>query len=116
MGKDTQRGHQIDKVSKRVRCLECNSYQLTSNKRGYSFSFMFKVLFIMLGLSMILNSFKALISMVIYIYTIYYIISILATLSFFLSFPTALISGFIGRNKVLYGCMKCESKWLASEK
>lgn len=107
--------------SKSIICSKCNSTQIMSIKRGYSFSLMFKVLLSMIGVCVL----------VFLIFTVMYesrvfdsldimwlsfgVVGVIAVL-LVLAVPTAMLCGFIGRNNIVNGCMNCGSKWMPIKK
>ncbi|MFC1286681.1 hypothetical protein ACFUP3_19275 [Bacillus paralicheniformis] len=94
-----------------VVCKKCKSNQVVGNKRGYSFGLMFKVLFSMIGIGIISRLLFGLMNN--FINTL---IIVPVGICFFLSLPTALLCGFIGRGDIINGCMNCGNKWKAGKR
>ncbi len=115
-----------------VACRKCRSQQIVANKRGYSFSKMFKTFATMFLLPLVL--------IVIGIFGSYLlfanvklgsstgsgtagggmdgfiaIVAIICWISMSLSVPVSILVGFVGRNEIVNGCMNCGFKWRAGK-
>jgi hypothetical protein len=99
-----------------VICKKCKSNQVVANKRGYSFGLMLKVLFSMIGVGVAGLVIVTLSLEFGHGIELFYGIGVVMGFPLFLSLPTALLCGFIGRNNIMNGCMNCGNKWLAGKK
>lgn len=95
------------KVHNEVVCIKCNSNQVIANKRGYSFKLMFLVFFSILVFSVLLFIVSPLFSDL----GIFLVLSTIVVGLFIVSLPVAILCGFIGRSKIVNGCMSCGRKW-----
>ncbi|WCN36883.1 hypothetical protein [Aneurinibacillus uraniidurans] len=93
-----------------VTCRKCKSTQVVANKRGYNFLNMFLGLVIMVIGSLACTALSS------YFWRFNTNFSggmaIISFLLFILTIPVAILSGFIGRSKLVNGCMNCGHKWM----
>ncbi|MCB5236867.1 hypothetical protein [Niallia circulans] len=98
-----------------VVCRKCKSTQVVANKRGYSFGLMFKVLFSLIGIGLVIKIIGGLIGSALDSFIMRYYASIPLFISIFLGLPISILCGFKGRNSIVNGCMNCGNKWLAGK-
>lgn len=103
---------------KKVICKKCKSPQIVANKRGFSFARMFITLFLILVIG------------ILYSMSIVYVVSstldlpdftvklieVFGMLLFLMGIPLPLIMGFMGRSKIVNGCMNCGNKWMPGKR
>ncbi|MET3684430.1 DNA-directed RNA polymerase subunit RPC12/RpoP [Alkalibacillus flavidus] len=94
-----------------VVCSKCHSKEIVANKRGYSFSIMFLVLFSFILLAIVVMLANALFSDLYFMF-----FGMLSGMILGLSLPVAIVSGFVGRSNIVNGCMNCGHKWLPKSK
>ncbi|AMA74129.1 hypothetical protein ACH33_15760 [Aneurinibacillus sp. XH2] len=101
-------------TSNTVACRKCKSTQVVANKRGYSFLNMFLWLVIMGGGAL------ACIALSSFLMErnedAYQVIAIIFVLLSTLTIPVAILCGFVGRSKIVNGCMNCGHKWMPTKK
>lgn len=110
-----------------VTCRKCRSQQIVANKRGYSFSNMFKTLGWM-GLLPLILVLVGTVGAYIFMQSAridsggsegtdgFIIIGIICWISISLSLPVSILVGFVGRSEIVNGCMNCGFKWRPSKK
>lgn len=109
-------GNHTESTSKNtVTCRKCKSTQIVANKRGYSFANMFKTL----G-SIIFIGILSIVFVTVYMWygissssssSVAGAFGAIGMILLFLSLPTSILVGFIGRNEIVNGCMNCGFKW-----
>jgi len=115
--KQSNQASNLKENDNKILCKKCKSNQVVANKRGYSFGLMFKVLFSMIGIGVLLLIISRLLGALMDdVLNLYIILVVPVALCFFLSLPTALLCGFIGRGDIVNGCMSCGNKWKPGKK
>ncbi|GCD83648.1 hypothetical protein PTHTG4_27120 [Parageobacillus thermoglucosidasius] len=98
-----------------VVCKKCKSNQIVANKRGYSFKTMFLVLMSMIVMLVILVSIAIQFEDFLFDTGIDDILFIPIFIIILLGLPISILSGFIGRNTLVNGCMNCGYKWIPAK-
>ncbi|SFS99981.1 hypothetical protein SAMN04488601_11714 [Paenibacillus sp. 453mf] len=109
-----------------VTCRKCKSQQIVANKRGYSFSNMFKTLGWM-GLLPLILVIVGTVGAYLFMQNasggsgiggetdVFIFIGIICWISISLSLPVSILVGFVGRSEIVNGCMNCGFKWRPSK-
>ncbi len=111
-----------------VTCRKCKSQQIVANKRGYSFSNMFKTLGWM-GLLPLILVLVGTVGAYLFMQNVsggsgigggetegFIFFGIICWISISLSLPVSILVGFVGRSEIVNGCMNCGFKWRPSKK
>jgi hypothetical protein len=112
-------------TSNTVACRKCKSTQIVANKRGYNFKTLFLMLLLMGGGGVSLVILGTFLAWQLFLkpgeglelpYEISMVPTAIGYISLFLTLPTAILCGFIGRNTIVNGCMNCGHKWMPAKK
>lgn len=110
--KQSNQNSNVRNHDSKICCKKCKSNQIVANKRGYSFSTMFKVLFITFAICVALAIFVPSLDNL----AVSPNLNIIGVILFYIGFPLAIICGFVGRSDIVNGCMNCGNKWRAGKK